>query len=226
MANGSGPPRRAPSERPPNNHLQTLDPPFRSYDDSLFSYFQYYRTIVLRASQPARTEGLPGHPPWPREEVPARISHTHGPKRTPRNRNLLNGVTVPREARTLTGVTGCGMGDTDLQPVLPLGAGTACRRRAESRIATHRDGSRLGAVPIPGGGVPVPGRTSAQSALRRSPRFAGRCRPPPGELARGRPSSPGGGSLACASLRLVAWAPCAGSASAWRLLRLGERSRG
>ena len=25
----------------------------------------------------------------------------------------------------------------------------------------------------------------------------------------GRPSSPGGGSLACASLRLVAWAPCA-----------------
>ena len=47
----------------------------------------------------------------------ARISHTHGPKRTPRNRKLLSGVTVPREARTLTGVTGCGMGDTDLQPV-------------------------------------------------------------------------------------------------------------
>ena len=49
----------------------------------------------------------------------------------------------------------------------------------------------------------MPGRASAQSALRRSPRFAGRCRPPPGELAGGRRS------LACASLRLVAWAPCA-----------------
>ena len=31
-------------------------------------------------------------------------------------------------------------------------------------------------------------------------------------------------SLACASLRLVAWAPCASSAFACRLLRLGERS--
>ena len=42
--------------------------------------------------------------------------------------------------------------------------------------------------------------------------------PPPGELARARRS------LACASLRLVAWAPCASSAFAWRLLRLGECS--
>ena len=33
-------------------------------------------------------------------------------------------------------------------------------------------------------------------------------------------------SLACASLRLVAWARCASSASAWRRLRLGESSRG
>ena len=55
--------------------------------------------------------------------------------------------------------------------------GTARRRRAESRIATHRDSSRPGAVPIPGGGVPAPGRASTQSALRRSPRFAGLCRP-------------------------------------------------
>ena len=68
-------------------------------------------------------------------------------------------------------------GNADLWPVLPVGAGTARRRRAESRIATHRDGSCLGAVPIPGGGVPVPGRASAQSALRRSPRSAGLCRP-------------------------------------------------
>ena len=51
--------------------------------------------------------------------------------------------------------------------------GTARRRRAESRIAKHRDGSRLGTVPIPGGGVPVPGRAPAQSALRRSPASRG-----------------------------------------------------
>ena len=121
------------------------------------------------------------------------------------------------------------------------GAPTARRRRAESRIATHRDGSRLGTVPIPGGGVPVPGRASAPSALRRSPRFAGLCRPEVGvplpacclcslsiaSLAplRGAVPTRGRRSLASASLRLVAWAPCASSASAWRLLRLGERSR-
>ena len=97
----------------------------------------------------------------------------------------------------------CGRGvrENPVMGVSPGEVGTARRRRAESRIAKHRDGSRLGTVPIPGGGVPAPGRASAQSALRRSPRFAGRCRPPPGELAGGRRS------LACASLRLVAWAP-------------------
>ena len=148
----------------------------------------------------------------------ARISHTHGPKRTPRNRNLLSRVTVPREARTLTGVTGCGMGDTDLQPVAvkeqvsqvrhhpdgAAGQGTPTSGQfsrwgpaqpaggGRSRVSPHTGWSgrsRLGAVAIPGGGVPVPGGASAQSALRRSPRFAGLCRP------EGRPSSPGGAPL-------------------------------
>ena len=41
----------------------------------------------------------------------------------------------------------------------------------------------------------------------------------------GRPSSPGGGSLACASLHLVVGRPSPCAASGWRLLRLGERSR-
>ena len=143
------------------------------------------------------------------------------------------------------------------------GAPTARRRRAESRIAAHRDGSRLGTVPIPGGGVPVSGRACAPPALRRSPRCAGWGRPPPGEVGRGRrfgrsclwgyalrressrrsgsapprpcgplcrppPGELAGGrrSLAGASLCLVAWAPGASSASAWRLVRIAERSRG
>ena len=128
MANGSGPPRWAPSERPPNNHLPTLDPPFRSYDESLLSYFQYYRTIGPRASQPARTEGLPGHP------VAARGSSSP----------LLNQFCAARPAAR---------GGADQRSAFP------CLRVA-----------------------------CAQSVLRRSPRCAGRCRPPPGELARGRRS--------------------------------------
>ena len=131
--------------------------------------------------------------------------------------------------------------------------GTARRRRAESRIATHRDSSRPGAVPIPGGGVPAPGRASTQSALRRSPRFAGLCRPEvytfPGitfswgrhfanerrrtgcvgarQVAGRRCQEEEGGEGSGVPLpaRRSAWwrgrhAPC--SASAWRLLRLGE----
>ena len=112
--------------------------------------------------------------------VPARISHTHGPKRTPGNGNLLARKTVTREARTPTDLTACRMGEIDFQLVA-----------VKEELC----------------------RASAQSALRRSPRFAGRCRPPPGELAGGRRS------LARASLRLAARAPCASSASAWRLTR-------
>ena len=105
-------------------------------------------------------------PVW-RPAFLARISHTHGPKRTPGNRNLLTRKTVTREARIPTDLTACRIwntdsqlvavkeqvftgpppsrwcrrsGNADLWPVLPVGAGTARWRRAESRIATHRDG--------------------------------------------------------------------------------------
>ena len=46
-----------------------------------------------------------------------RISHTHGPKCTPGNRNLLTRKTVTREARVPADLTACRMGDTDFQLV-------------------------------------------------------------------------------------------------------------
>ena len=52
-----------------------------------------------------------------RRRLRARISHTHGPKRTPGNRNLLTRKTVTREARIPTDLTACRMGDTDFQLV-------------------------------------------------------------------------------------------------------------
>ena len=172
-------------------------------------------------------------PVW-RPAFLARISHTHGPKRTPGNRNLLTRKTVTREARIPTDLTACRIGNTDSQlvavkeqvftgpppsrwcrrsgsphrenwadlwPVLPVGAGTARRRRAESRIATHRDG-------FPSRRCPHPRRWR----FRARPRFRSVSIAPLAPLrgavpTGGRPSSPGGGSLACASLRLVAWAP-------------------
>ena len=45
-----------------------------------------------------------------RHRLLARISHTHGPERTPRHRNLLTGMPVTRNARALIDVTGCGWG--------------------------------------------------------------------------------------------------------------------
>ena len=102
----------------------------------------------------------------------ARISHTHGPKRTPRNRNLLTRKTVTREARIPTDLTACRMGDTDFQlvavkaqvsqvrhharwrrrsgnadlwPVLPVGAGTAARRAAGGSLPSAFTGRRHGA---------------------------------------------------------------------------------
>ena len=57
----------------------------------------------------------------------------------------------------------------DLWPVLPVGAGTARRRRAESRLAKHRDGSRAGAVLVPGDGVPLPGRAPLKQLGAREP---------------------------------------------------------
>ena len=102
----------------------------------------------------------------------ARISHTHGPKRTPRNRNLLTRTTVTREARISTDLTACRMGNTDfrlvavkdqvpqvrhharwrrrsgkadLWPVLPVGAGTAVRRVAGGSLPSAFTGRRHGA---------------------------------------------------------------------------------
>ena len=98
------------------------------------------------ALAPAGREGRPGSL--------TRISHTHGPKHTPRNHNLLSGLTVPREARTLTGVTGCGMGDIDLQPVAV--------RQQVSQVRHHPDGAA-------GQGAPLPARRSAWRHGRQAP---------------------------------------------------------
>ena len=79
-------------------------------------------------------------------------------------------------------------------------------RSAQPAAGGRREGPRVRGWPA---SRPGP-RHSASSGLlrgtRRSPRCAGRCRPPPGELARGRRSR------ACALLRLVAWAPEVGGA--------------
>ena len=75
----------------------------------------------------------------------ALISHTHGPKRTPRNRNLLSGATVTREARTLTDVTGCGIGNMDFQ--------LDAVKEQVSQVRHHPDGAA-------GQGTPTSGRHS------------------------------------------------------------------
>ena len=109
----------------------------------------------------------------------------------------------------------------------PPTAGCADQRSAFPclRVAPpgEKSGRTVSAIPMYGShrtlGFPPRRNHLATGGPSRRPPTAG-CAGPPGELARGRRS------LACASLRLVAWAPCASSASAWRLLRLGERSRG
>ena len=96
----------------------------------------------------------------------ARISHTHGPKHTPRNHNLLSGVTVPREARTLTGVTGCGMGDTDLQLVAVREQVSQVRHHARWRRRSgspHRE-NWADLWPV----LPVGAGTAARRAARGS----------------------------------------------------------
>ena len=121
----------------------------------------------------------------------------------------MSGATVTREARTLTGVTECGIGETDLQPVAAKEQVSQVRHHPDGAVgqgtstsgqfsrwgpAQPAGGGRsrvsppTGMVPVSAlspsqeGGVPVPGRASAQSALRRSPRFAGRCRPEVGPV--------------------------------------------
>ena len=59
----------------------------------------------------------------------ASISHTHGPQRTPRHRNLLTGMPVTRDARGLIAVTGCGWGH---RPP------TGCRESSRGRTPTAR----------------------------------------------------------------------------------------
>ena len=82
----------------------------------------------------------------------ALISHTHGPKRTPRNRNLLSGATVTREARTLTGVTGCGIGNMDFQ--------LDAVKEQVSQVRHHPDGAA-------GQGTPTSGRHSGPQGRGR-----------------------------------------------------------
>ena len=93
--------------------------------------------------------------------------------------------------------------------------GTAARRAAGGSLSSAFTGRRHGAhsaangvchsnVRItPNAGIPAEKEPPRNWGSFPPPAFGGLCRPPPGELARGRRS------LACASLRLVAWAPCA-----------------
>ena len=79
----------------------------------------------VRASRPRSSvvsrgysvESAPADPATAWCRAATRISHTHGPKRTPGNRNLLTRKTVTREARIPTDLTACRMGDTDFQLV-------------------------------------------------------------------------------------------------------------
>ena len=61
----------------------------------------------------------------------ARISHTHGPQRTPRRRNLLTGMPVMRGARALIDVTACGWGHR---------APAGCREKQPRPDADRADG--------------------------------------------------------------------------------------
>ena len=93
--------------------------------------------------------------------------------------------------------------------------GTAARRAAGGSLPSAFTGRRHGArsaangvchsnVRItPNAGIPAEKEPPRNWGSFPPPAFGGLCRPPPGELARGRRS------LACALLRLVAWAPCA-----------------
>ena len=149
--------RRVREEPPPGDWAAWVSPP------AVSPYFSY-----------SRPEAHPKEPqPVDEEDGSTRSADPDRPDGVSDGGHRLPARCCERAG--LTGTPPCQMAPPVRERRPPVG--TARRRRAESRIATHRDGSRLGAVPIPGGGVPVPGRASAQSALRRSPRFAGRCRP-------------------------------------------------
>ena len=94
-----------------------------------------------------------------------RISHTHGPKRTPGNRNLLTRKTVTREARIPTDLTACRMGDTDFQLVAVKEQVSQVRHHARWRRrlgSPHREN-------WPEVGVPLPARRSAWWHGRHAP---------------------------------------------------------
>ena len=151
----------------------------------------------------------------------------------------MSGATVTREARTLTGVTECGIGETDLQPVAAKRAGLtgtppsrwwrwsgsphredwADLRPVAVKMPPHAGTPTVQMAPLArerrplvgtaarsaakgvyhaavrmtlNAGVPAERRTTPELGSFPPPAFGGLCRPPPGELARGRPSSPGG----------------------------------
>ena len=111
-----------------------------------------------------------------------RISHTHGPKRTLGNRNLLTRKTVPREARIPTDLTACRMGDTDFQLVAVKDQVSQVRHHARWRRRSgspHREnwadlwpvlpvGAGTAARRAAGGSLPsaFPGRRHGPAALR------------------------------------------------------------
>ena len=164
-----------------------------------------------------------------------RISHTHGPKCTPGNRNLLTRKTVTREARVPADLTACRMGNTDFQLVAVKAQVSQVRHHArwrrrsgnaDLRSAQRPAGPRAVHCRPPSRGAGMgPAALRTVSAIpmygsRRTLGFpprrnhlgtGGPSRRPPTAGCADRRSAyqPGAVSLACASFRLVAWAPCA-----------------
>ena len=136
-----------PEDRPP-----LLEPLVRSQHRG--------RSLVALIDELEEERGpVPGH------RRVARISHTHGPKRTPGNRNLLTRKTVTREARIPTDLTACRMGDTDFQLVAVKEQVSQVRHHARWRRRSgspHREN-------WPEVGVPLPARRSAWWLGRHAP---------------------------------------------------------
>ena len=144
----------------------------------------------------------------------ARISHTDGPKRT---RNLLMKKAVTREAKVLSDLTACRIGNTDFQLVAVKEEVLQARHHPDG--AAGQGTPDLRSAPPAGGGRSrvslrtgmVPSRHCPHSRrwrFRARPRFRSVRIAPPAPLCGAVPTG-GRRSLACASLRLVAWAQCA-----------------
>ena len=90
----------------------------------------------------------------------ARISHTHGPKCTPGNRNLLTRKTVTGEARIPIDLTACRIGSSDFQLVAV--------KKQVSQVRHHPNGAA-------DQGTPTSGQLLCKCSPAREPQQS-RCR--------------------------------------------------